>query len=708
MLLLVVCLFVALNANAQAPRHQRSDTPIVPKKGVFGAGIKPPVINVAKPQACLDSLYLYNKKIKRDYDSVRLYHPEVHPLLEGETYFMRSSCIIPVDIDFFEVAKSKKTKNGDIVWSLSIQSEGADKLAIAVEQCIFSPNSEICVYSKTEGKPHFIKKIHNSKRIVVPTVMGSEMIIEYKEKKEYKNTEKNMHIHVLAYCVNLSTTHIENSRAFCTVDANCNPSLLKEHRAVGMIANETGGLGTGVLLNNTNNDKQLYLLTARHVALAITSLPLARVEFNYKTLYCDGPANDAEDDRYIYPIESVVASDAHSDFALLKLESTSDDNKLTYAGWYNGTDLPFVGAGLHHPLDTDTGEQEPLRISTFIGSQTNTFANTFEAPTGLIEPNKLWEVTYEQALIKDGSSGGPLFNESNKVVGQVIGDIGGQNCSSQIAAYGRFDAAWNGNTPQTRLKDWLDPNNTGDAYVSTLYPWDLQMKDSNWANCDDGTEPNYNCSHGTGNDLWYDIWESPDLWNCQGSNDCTEPQAIKSGQTNRLRFTIRNPNNCASDVPTVHLYWTAASTGEVWPEDWIHTGDNCRQGDEIATLALPTLAPNEVRTSSVNWTPPTLSSFSDCGSADINDLVGSKMEMCLLARLETPSDPILREEEDVPATINILYNNNIVTRNTVLEDIQYNQTGQASIIHLKNNNHFDTNLNLVIKGLVKVTPEQAQ
>ncbi len=232
----------------------------------------------------------------------------------------------------------------------------------------------------------------------------------------------------------------------------------------------------------------------------------------------------------------------------------------------------------------------------------------------------------------------------------------------------------------------------------------LQMKD-NW--CDLGIEPNFSCAQGTGEDTWDDIWESPDLWNCQGTNDCTEPKAIKSGQTNRLRFTVRNPNNCTSDVPTIHLYWTVASTGEVWPTDWIHTGDNCRQGDEIATLTLPTLAPNEVRTSSVNWTPPTLSTFLGCSTADINDLAGSKMEMCLLARLETPSDPILIEDEDV--TVNILNSNNIVTRNTVLEDIVLlNQTGQSSIIHLKNNNNFDTNLNLVIKGLVKVTPEQAQ
>lgn len=176
-------------ASAVAQGVKTMSMPTLPKKGVFGAGIKPPVISIDKPQACLDSLHRYNRKLKREKDSIRLHHPEVTIL--GEMYGMRRECVIPVDIDFFEVAKSKKLKNGDRVRSLIIQTKDADKLAIAAEQSIFSPNSEMCVYSKTEKKIHVMKKMHTKKRITTPTVTGSEIIIEYKEKNNIKIQKKN-------------------------------------------------------------------------------------------------------------------------------------------------------------------------------------------------------------------------------------------------------------------------------------------------------------------------------------------------------------------------------------------------------------------------------------------------------------------------------------------------------------------------------------
>lgn len=56
-----MCLIGYLCAAAQGVRTM--SMPTLPKKEVFGAGIKPPVINIDKPQACLDSLRLYNQKI---------------------------------------------------------------------------------------------------------------------------------------------------------------------------------------------------------------------------------------------------------------------------------------------------------------------------------------------------------------------------------------------------------------------------------------------------------------------------------------------------------------------------------------------------------------------------------------------------------------------------------------------------------------------
>ena len=184
MLLLVVCLFVALSANAQASL-QRSDTPIVPKKGVFGAGIKPPIINIAKPQACLDSLYLYNKKIKERDDSIKLYHPEVSTY--GEYFDMRNSCNVAVDIDFFEVAKYKKVKN-KMVYTLMIRAEDMRSIGIEFSQLNIPEGAEI--YAYTSDRKEVLNKFsewNNFKRINIlqgagiPALNNPEIIIEYAE-----------------------------------------------------------------------------------------------------------------------------------------------------------------------------------------------------------------------------------------------------------------------------------------------------------------------------------------------------------------------------------------------------------------------------------------------------------------------------------------------------------------------------------------------
>lgn len=704
LLLFVACFFVTIGADAQA-RIERSNTPIVPEKGVFGAGIKPPVIKIDKPQRCIDSILQVCIKAKRVADSTGY-----------ELDYQYNTCSIDTNINFIERARYKKTKNYK-VYALKIKLSGG-AIGTSIEFSKLNVPNGAELYAYTGDRKQIVNKfnlfgnfknIEKLKKVALPSLDSDEIIIEYIEPKR-KFDKSNMPCIIInkIFYTFKNTILGSNQRDNCTIDANCDAILAKEHLSVGKIA-ANGNFGTGTLLNNTSNNKKLYFLTAKHVVdgiLAFVPITSAYVYFNYQTTSCN--SLEATNDVF-YTIKEIVSSNSITDFALLELDSYPEDCQLTYEGWDTKAYFPLGGGSLHHPQGDDL-LQEKMKFSNFVDSEVNLEPTSISS--NIYEAYTLWLVHFYQQQVKVGSSGCSLFNEDNRVVGQLIGSSG--NCDDKFASYGRFDISWDyGANSQSRLRDWLDPLGViteMNSYANTLYPWDLQMKDSNWANCDDGTEPNFNCTHGTGGEAWDDIWESPDLWNCQGTNDCTEPEAIKSGETNRLRFTIRNPNNCTSDVPTVHLYWTVASTGEVWPEDWVHTnqpGDNCIQGNEIATLSLPTLAPNEIRTSSVNWTPPALSNFSGCSSADINDLAGSKMEMCLLARLETPSDPILREEENVPVTINILYNNNIVTRNTILEDVQ-RQNGQASIIHLKNNNNFAANLNLVIKGIVKVTPQEAQ
>jgi hypothetical protein len=68
-----------------------------------------------------------------------------------------------------------------------------------------------------------------------------------------------------------------------------------------------------------------------------------------------------------------------------------------------------------------------------------------------------------------------MFDDNGRIRGQAWFINGNPNCfgatvGGQASGYGRLNVSWDkGTTPDTRLKDWLDPGNTG-AMVTDFYP----------------------------------------------------------------------------------------------------------------------------------------------------------------------------------------------------------------------------------------------
>tara|TARA_B110000093_G_scaffold64370_1_gene69942 strand:+ start:1 stop:1215 length:1215 start_codon:yes stop_codon:yes gene_type:complete len=70
---------------------------------------------------------------------------------------------------------------------------------------------------------------------------------------------------------------------------------------------------------------------------------------------------------------------------------------------------------------------------------------------------------WEDGVTEGGSSGSPLFDQNHRIIGQLYGGYAacsGSVNNGQADWYGRFGVSWDGNSPQTRLKDWLDPQNS--------------------------------------------------------------------------------------------------------------------------------------------------------------------------------------------------------------------------------------------------------
>ena len=82
--------------------------------------------------------------------------------------------------------------------------------------------------------------------------------------------------------------------------------------------------------------------------------------------------------------------------------------------------------------------------------------------------NHHFKVIFDEGTMEGGSSGSPLLDEDGRIVGQLHGGMA--DCNSNVTYHGRFSKSWNeGQTPQARLREWLDPvsNNTvqQEAYI---------------------------------------------------------------------------------------------------------------------------------------------------------------------------------------------------------------------------------------------------
>ena len=99
-------------------------------------------------------------------------------------------------------------------------------------------------------------------------------------------------------------------------------------------------------------------------------------------------------------------------------------------------------------------------------------------------PNSHWEVTWQETsngygVTEPGSSGSPIFNFEHRIIGTLTGgtsacEVGGAGAGTgpnEPDWYGKMNQHWtnNDNTPEQKLKAWLDPLNTGQQTTYGAY-----------------------------------------------------------------------------------------------------------------------------------------------------------------------------------------------------------------------------------------------
>jgi len=303
----------------------------------------------------------------------------------------------------------------------------------------------------------------------------------------------------------------------CQMDVACldaDDPWNKPRRSVAALTLDGSDDCTGSLVNNTAGDRRMLLITADHCGLTQSSSATVVAYWNYEWPTCRTPGSTQSGQSQ--PPDSNMSSSGATflaatrnpffsgctstegerctDNTLVELDDPPNpDFNLYWEGWdrrtigavcsQSGSD-PASTAGLcasiHHPNVDEKRITFIARDLESVGYAGGTDPanipvshwHAFWDPTppvlpGIVNP----PATIPPGTTEPGSSGSPLFTSEQRLVGVLSG--GPSACGSTgddlSDFYGQLALAWEGNgTPATRLKDYLDPGNTGVEFLDGL------------------------------------------------------------------------------------------------------------------------------------------------------------------------------------------------------------------------------------------------
>ncbi|MEM7280605.1 MAG: proprotein convertase P-domain-containing protein [Pseudomonadota bacterium] len=237
-----------------------------------------------------------------------------------------------------------------------------------------------------------------------------------------------------------------NNNAICPI---ANPHR-NQVRATAMYVFDNGGSCTGTLIASADGATTPYFLTANHCWTSGQNPTTTTVYWNFESPICEIVGGGTLSDNQVGM--TLRSFDVDVDFRLFELNNLPDESfNVFYTGW-DRADVPTTASySIHHP---DTDEKAISFNDDLVTSDTDC--------TGGTVPDTHWIVdNWEDGTTEGGSSGSGLFSTAtNHIVGILSG--GAAACGNQgLDCYGKIAAAWDGANAGARLRDWLDPQNSG-------------------------------------------------------------------------------------------------------------------------------------------------------------------------------------------------------------------------------------------------------
>ncbi|GIV28834.1 MAG: hypothetical protein KatS3mg027_2648 [Bacteroidia bacterium] len=363
------------------------------------------------------------------------------------------------------------------LWRLHLNSPTAYSNYLIFDEFIIPPGAKLFAYNNdhTQILGAFTSKNNRQDgRFSLGPIIGNSVILEYYEPK---NTNNLTSINIIAFIHSFKDvfTHTIGTSGGCNINVKCpeGNGWCNQRRSVALISKLSSSPGhfaaicSGSLITNEKRDGRPYFLTAFHCLDNNKDGSLSNQEkgqvadwifiFNYQSQDCSTP-NSAPPTTFSISGAIYRAGHSNSDFSLLELFTIPIGSYNTYySGWNNKNERPKNGVGIHHP----SGDIKKISVYS---------KKPKRKP---VDGIKVWELEFDNGVVEPGSSGSPLFNENNLIVGQLLGTYANDpiSCSNTDgkALYGRFDISWDDKSgADNQLKPWLSPNSTSNFYIQSM------------------------------------------------------------------------------------------------------------------------------------------------------------------------------------------------------------------------------------------------
>ncbi|MEM9846513.1 MAG: pre-peptidase C-terminal domain-containing protein [Bacteroidota bacterium] len=395
--------------------------------------------------------------------------------------------------------------NGGRVWRLAIESAGAISLNLTFDDFFLPKGARLFIFTEDFSQILGAFSAENNKadgKFATSLVFDEKVIIGYYEPRGTIGQGRLSVDGVIHGYREIPAPELDKfqfnrlppSGLNCFIDAACpeGDPWRDQIKSVGL-AIVAGGTRwcSGALVANTSGDQRLLFLTAnsclydvnnfntKYDAISNSSLSTWVFEWNYEATTCEGSVpsmTNSTTGATVLANSSPNAPDVDgSDFALLELTESpiAAGYDVFFAGWDKSGAIPQGGTSIHHP----NGAPKKIAIENapLVASTSNPI--TGGTSTDLTH----WEVTdWDGGALEGSSQGAVLFENTNgRIVGQFSGGFAGCNFTptdttdnGQPDYFGQLAYSWNNNgatDARRRLRDWLDPLNTGQAALNGYF-----------------------------------------------------------------------------------------------------------------------------------------------------------------------------------------------------------------------------------------------